>query len=136
MIFQWIAAFGQGFSSFPHIVVNALLPLVDLWQMIVFFYLKFFCYHWSSFCSLGFNLHRVFFFFLFFVDCLFSFYFLGCVYSCFHLPCIFDGWVPVLGFYIQSFSFLKNHLYLLNIWSWLGLKFIISFIIYYVKVFW
>jgi hypothetical protein len=29
---------------------------------------------------------------------------LSCVYLCSHLPCTFDGWVPVLDFYIQGFS--------------------------------
>ncbi len=26
----------------------------------------------------------------------------GCVYFCFHLPCTFDGWVPILEFYLQG----------------------------------
>jgi hypothetical protein len=33
--------------------------------------------------------------------CVFS---LGCVYLCSHLPCTFDGWVPILDFYLQGFS--------------------------------
>jgi hypothetical protein len=36
---------------------------------------------------------------------LFAFVFsLGCVYVCFHLPCTFDGWVPILDFYVHDFS--------------------------------
>jgi ABC-type arginine transport system permease subunit len=34
-IFQWVVAFGRGFSSLPHIIVNALPSLANLWQMIV-----------------------------------------------------------------------------------------------------
>jgi hypothetical protein len=35
---------------------------------------------------------------------LFAFVFsLGCVYLCFHLPCTFDGWVPILDFYLLGF---------------------------------
>jgi hypothetical protein len=29
---------------------------------------------------------------------------LGCVYLCAQLPCAFDGWVPILDFYLQGFS--------------------------------
>jgi hypothetical protein len=43
-----------------------------------------------------------FFFFCLFLAFVFS---LGCVYLCSHLPCTFDGWVPILDFYLQSFSF-------------------------------
>ncbi len=41
---------------------------------------------------------------------LFAFVFsLGCVYLCSHLPCSFDGWVPILDFYLQGFfSFLQG----------------------------
>jgi hypothetical protein len=30
---------------------------------------------------------------------------LGCVYLCSHLSCTFDGWVHILDFYLQCFSF-------------------------------
>jgi hypothetical protein len=29
---------------------------------------------------------------------------LGCVSLCSHLPCTFNGWVPILDFYLQGFS--------------------------------
>jgi hypothetical protein len=68
-----------------------------------FLVLGFFCYCWSSFCSLGSYLHRVFFF-LFFVDCLLLF-FLWVVFTrafiC--LVLLVDG-VLFLIFYIQGFS--------------------------------
>ncbi len=41
-------------------------------------------------------------FFFFFFNCLLSFFLW--VYSCTLLPYTFDGWVPILDFYIQGFS--------------------------------
>jgi hypothetical protein len=52
------------------------------------------------------NIHNYFFeeYFFGLVDYLLFFFFLGCVYLCSHLPCTFDGWVPILDFYLQDFS--------------------------------
>jgi hypothetical protein len=32
---------------------------------------------------------------------------LGCVYLCSHLPCAFDGWLPILDYYLQGFTSLR-----------------------------
>jgi hypothetical protein len=97
-----------GSSSFPHIIACAPPSLVNLWQNNNFFVLGLHCYRWSSFHN-----HRsllAYGFFLIFCQLFFVFT-LGCVYSCSHLPCTFDGWVPVLDFFIHGFSsFLKTTL--------------------------
>jgi hypothetical protein len=67
-----------------------------------FFILGFLCYHWLSFGNHESPLHTIFTLFLLIIC--FCFFSLGCVYLCSHLPCTFDGWVPILDFYLQGFS--------------------------------
>jgi hypothetical protein len=73
------------------------------------FVLGLLCYCLLSFRSHGSSLHKVFIYF----GSLFTFVFsLGCLYMCSHLPCTFTGWVPILDFYLQGFSFfLKEIIY-------------------------
>ncbi len=74
------------------------------------FVLSLLCYCWSSFHKHGSNklvtMGLICIEFLCDFCWLLAFVFsLGCVYMCFHLPCTFDGWVPILEFYIQGFCF-------------------------------
>jgi len=50
--------------------------------------------------------------YLIFVDYLLLLFSLGCVYLCSLLPCTFDGWVPILHFYLQGFSYPNYHGYI------------------------
>jgi len=69
------------------------------------FVLALFCYYWLPFHSHESSLHRVFTWFLLIVCFFFSF---GCVYLCSHLLYTFDGWVPILDFYLQGFLSFNN----------------------------
>jgi len=102
-ILQWATTFGWGFSSLAHIKASAPPWLADLWWTTTFFVLGLLCYHWSSFRNHGSYLHTIFTLFLLIVC--FCIFFLDCDYMCSHLPCTFDGWVPVLDFYMQGFPF-------------------------------
>jgi hypothetical protein len=104
-ILQWVVALGRGSSSFPHIIIHAPLLLADLWIK-SFFILGFFCYRLLSFRSHESFWHRFFTWFLLIVY--FCFFFRLCIFA-FYLPCTFVGWVPILDFYLQGFSF---------IWAW------------------
>ncbi len=69
-----------------------------------FFILGFLCYHYCHFVAL--DPICIWFFSPYFslTVCFNFFSSLGCVYLCSHLPYTFDGWVPILDFYIQGFS--------------------------------
>ncbi len=46
--------------------------------------------------------------YLIFVDCFFLVFSSGCVYMCSLLPCTFVGWVLILDFYLQGFSWCQS----------------------------
>ncbi len=72
-----------------------------------FRFLFFFCYCWSSFHFVIMGPICIGLVPYFMFDCLLSFFLWVVFHSCSHLLCTFDGWVPVLDFYIQYFVF-KN----------------------------
>jgi hypothetical protein len=70
----------------------------DKWQL--------FCFRSSLLLLIVISYLRVLFaqgLYLNFVQCLLLF-FLWLVSTCFYLPCTFDGWVPILDFYLHGFS--------------------------------
>jgi len=79
-------------------------PNCARWQL---FHLGLLVYCGLSFCSHESSLHRVFTWLLLIVC---FWFFLGLCLLVFFLPCTFDGWAPILDFYLQSFSIFANEL--------------------------
>ncbi len=101
-ILKRVATLGRSSSFLPHIIANAPLSLVDLWQATTFLSQVFFVIIDCHFIAMG----TIFigFFFIKIVDCLFSFYLWvmsTCAFIC--LVLLIDGFPSLIFIYMVFF---------------------------------